>query len=178
MNIKTPHRRSLPFRLSCAALFALLAACSQTVSSALAVEPGRDTECALDGMLLMDFPGPKAQIHHAEGKPDFYCDLLELFTVLLAPEQKRGALTAFVQDMGKTDWDHPRAHWIDARSATYVVGSKKTGSMGPTFASFSSLADAKKFAIDEGGKVLRFDQITLDMASMGGGVVDDTSMSR
>jgi copper chaperone NosL len=178
VNIKTLHGRSLPFRLSCVAVFALLAACSQTVSTAVAIEPGKDTECTLDGMLLMDFPGPKAQIHHAEGKPDFYCDLLELFTALLAPEQKRGALTAFVQDMGKTGWDHPTGNWIDARSATYVVGSKKTGSMGPTFASFSGQADAEKFALAEGGKVLRFDQITLDMASMSGGVVDDTSMSR
>lgn len=178
MNIKTPHRRSLPSRLACVTLFALLAACSQTVSTALAVEPDKDTECTLDGMLLMDFPGPKAQVHHAEGKPDFYCDLLELFTALLAPEQKRGALTAFVQDMGKTSWDHPTGNWIDAKSAIYVVGSKKSGSMGPTFGAFSSAADAEKFARQEGGKVLRFEQITLDMVSMDGGVIDDTSMSR
>lgn len=177
MNINTPHRRSWPSRLSCVALFTLLAACSQTVSTAVAVEPDKETECTLDGMLLLDFPGPKAQIHHAEGKPDFYCDLLELFTALLAPEQKRGALTAFVQDMGKTSWDHPTGNWIDAKSAIYVVGSKKAGSMGPTFASFSGQADAEKFALAEGGKVVRFDQITLEMASMSGGVLHDTSMS-
>ena len=45
--------------------------------------------------------------------------------------------------------------------------------MGPTFASFGSEADAQSFAVRNGGKVLRFDQITIDMASLDGGVIRD-----
>lgn len=167
-----------PFRLvSGLVLLVLLAACSHAVPQAVAQEPTGDTACSLDGMLLQDFAGPKAQIHYAEGKPDFFCDLLELFSALLVPEQKRSVAAAFVQDMGKTDWDHPSANWIPAKSAYYVVGSKKRGSMGPTFGSFSSMQDAEKFVKIEGGKILRFEQITPDMANLGGGVVHDTTMS-
>lgn len=155
----------------------LLGACNRAVPQAVALEPTNETACALDGMLLKDYPGPKAQIHYAEGKPDFFCDLMELFGTVLVPEQKRRVTALFVQDMGKTDWDHPAGNWIDAKTAVYVVGSKKTGSMGPTFGSFSSAQDAEAFAKKEGGKIYRFDQITPDMASMGGGAAQDMKMS-
>ena len=159
-------------------LLAMLPACNRAVQQAAAQEPGSDTSCALDGMVLKDFPGPKAQVHYAEGGPDFYCDLIELFAELLAPEQKRAPVAVFVQDMGKTDWDHPAGNWIDAKTAFYVTGSRKRGSMGPTFGSFSSVQDADKFSQREGGKLMRFDQITPAMVNLTGGVVNDTSMSR
>ena len=169
-------------RLSCKlasglVLLVLLAACTKAVPQAVAQEPTGDTACSLDGMVLQDFAGPKAQIHYAEGKPDFFCDLLEMFTALLVPEQKRLVAATFVQDMGKTDWEHPSANWILAKDAYYVVGSKKRGSMGPTFGSFSNVQDAEKFVKMEGGKVLQFGQITPDMANLGGGVVHDSTMA-
>lgn len=160
-------------------LLALLPACNRAAQQvAVAQEPGSDTACVLDGMVLKDYPGPKGQIHYAEGPPEFYCDLIELFAELLAPEQKRQTAGVFVQDIGKTDWDHPSGNWIDAKTAVYVTGSGKRGSMGPTFGSFSSPQDAEKFAQKEGGRVLRFDQITPEMVNLTGGVVNDTSMSR
>lgn len=175
---RTPIRRFNPGPAAALAMLALLAACSQAVPKALAEEPGAGTACVLDGMLLKDFAGPKAQIHYAEGKPDFFCDLMELFTALRAPEQQRAARAVFVQDMGKTDWDHPSGHWIAAESAIYVAGSAKRGSMGPTFGAFSSMQDAEAFVKKEGGKILRFEQVSADMASLDGGVMHDTAMSR
>ncbi|WP_301101193.1 nitrous oxide reductase accessory protein NosL [Propionivibrio sp.] len=50
---------------------------------------------------------------------------------------------------------YPQGHWIDARSAFYVVGSSRKGSMEPTVASFGAEADAKTFSAQYGGKVLR-----------------------
>jgi copper chaperone NosL len=161
------RRQRLQLGLSLA-LVVLLGACSQAVPKVVAEEPTSDTTCVLDGMLLKDYPGPKAQIHYVEGKPEFFCDLMELFTVTLLPEQKRAVAAMFVQDMGKTDWDHPSANWIDAKTAIYVVGSKKTGSMGPTFGSFSSMQDAEAFVKKEGGRIMRFEQITPEMANPGG----------
>ena len=163
------------------ALLAALAACSNATQKIAAQEPADDTTCSLDGMVLKDFAGPKAQIHYTEGKPDFFCDLPELFGVLLAPEHKRAVAGVFVQDMGKSDWEHPRGNWIDAKSAIYVVGSRKHGSMGPTFGAFSNVQDAEAFVTKEGGKVLRFDQITIDMVGMTGmndmhGDAHDTQM--
>ncbi|WP_420475358.1 nitrous oxide reductase accessory protein NosL [Noviherbaspirillum sp. ST9] len=147
------------------AIVALLAACGKEVVQVAAVEPDQGTACALDGMVLKDYPGPKAQIHYKEGPPEFFCDLVELFGMLLAPEQKRPVAGVFVQDMGKTDWAHPEGHWIDAKAAYYVVGSKKVGSMGATFGSFASLPDAEAFAKMEGGTIHRYEQMTLDMVN-------------
>jgi copper chaperone NosL len=158
------------------ALFAALAACSKTVQQATPQEPGSDTACSLDGMILKDYPGPKAQIHYKEGAPEYFCDLMELFGSLLAPEQKRPVAGAFVQDMGKTAWEHPEGNWIDAKTAIYVIGSKKTGSMGPTFGSFSNVQDAEAFAKKEGGKIVRFEQVNLDMVNVHTGAPDDNSM--
>ena len=160
------------------ALLALLPACDRAMQQAVALEPGSDTVCVLDGMVLKEFPGPKGQVHYAEGAPDFYCDLIELFTALLTPEQKRPPSAEFVQDMGKTDWDHPQGNWIDAKTAFYVTGSRKRGSMGPTFGSFSSQLDADNFAKKEGGQTMRFAQITPDMVNLTGGVAHDATMSR
>ena len=154
------------------AMAAALAACSQTAKNIAAQEPTAETACALDGMVLKDFPGSKAQIQYAEGKPDYYCDLMELFAMLLAPEHKRAVAGVYVQDMGKTDWAHPVGNWIPAKGALYVVGSKKQGSMGPTFGAFSNAQDAAAFAKKEGGKVLPFDQITADMLDTRGALGD------
>lgn len=173
------HRIAIK-QLTGLALLAVLGACSQTPHKVDPLEPGDDTACALDGMVLNDFAGPKAQIHYTEGKPDFFCNLTELFDVVLSPESRRAVAALFVQDMGKTDWDHPRANWIDARTAFYVVGSRKAGSMGPTFGSFANASDADAFAAKEGGKVLRFDQINAAMVKAATGSADtahDTRMN-
>jgi copper chaperone NosL len=158
VNIQTLTRQ-----LTGLAMLAALGACSQAPHKAHPLEPTDDTVCVLDGMALKDAAGPKAQIHYTEGKPDFLCDLNELFDVVRAPESKRTVAAVFVQDMGKADWDHPQGHWIDAKTATYVAGSGKPGSMGPTFGAFASASDAEAFAAREGGKVLRFDQVTAAM---------------
>ena len=159
---------------ACALL--LLAACSRNIVPTAAVEPGDDTACALDGMLLNDFPGPKAQILYAEGKPDFFCDLMDLFATLLMPEQKRRVAALYVQDMGKTGWEHPQGNWIDAKTAVYVTGSKKAGPMGPTLGSFSTMQDAQAFIAREGGSIVRFDQITPALVTKGMHAAHDMTM--
>ena len=113
------ERRALLGLLALTAL-APLAACGERPSGAASVAPveiTRSTSCELDGMLLMDYPGPKGQIHFAGAdKPAFYCDTVEVLNTLLLPEQVRKVDAVYVQDMGKTDWDNPQGAWIDARS--------------------------------------------------------------
>jgi copper chaperone NosL len=48
--------------------------------------------------------------------------------------------------------------------------------MGPTVASFTQEADAKKFAADNGGRVLRFAEVTLAMVDLSGGALHDSKM--
>ncbi len=155
----------------------LLSACNKAdtvVAQPLELTPG--ALCSLDGMPLADYPGSKAQIQYNQGEVDLFCDTIEMFAVYLKPEQQRRVRAMYVQDMAKTDWNQPVGHWIDAKRAFYVAGSKKYGSMGPTLASFANEADARAFAVEHSGKVYRFDQITPDMVVLDGGVIKDHVM--
>lgn len=164
-------RIGLPFVLAI-----VLASCNKPTTPEAPQEITAGTACSLDGMILSEFPGPKAQIHYATGEPDFFCDTLEMFSIYLQPEQKKHITGIYTQDMGKTDWEKPQSNWIDARQAYYVLGSMKTGSMGPTLATFARQPDAENFAKKFGGKVLRFEQVTPDMVDLTGGVVHDERM--
>ena len=153
-----------------------LCACSKPTAPVVPQAITAKTYCSLDSMVLSGFPGPKAQIHYATGSPDFFGDTMEMFSIYLQPEQKKHITGIFTQDMGKTDWENPKDNWIDAKQAYYVLGSQKTGSMGPTIASFSLLHDAENFTKQFGGKVLRFEQVTPEMVDLTGGVINDEYM--
>lgn len=154
----------------------VLVACNKPTVSVSPQEITAGTTCSLDGMTLADFAGPKGQIHYATGEPDFFCDTAELLSIYLRPEQKKRITGIFTQDMGQTDWETPHSHWIDAKLAFYVLGSNKTGSMGPTLATFSTQQDAEKFAKKFGGTVLAFDKITPDMVDLTGSAMHDERM--
>jgi len=154
----------------------LMSGCEQTTVTAQPEELQAGTACSLDGMLLLDYPGPKAQIHYASGETEFFCDTTEMFSMLLQPEQRRKVTAAYTQDMGATEWRKPVGHWIDARTAFYVKDSKLMGSMGPTFAAFAKQTDAEAFIKEQGGKLYRYDEITPEMADLRGGAQHDHNM--
>lgn len=185
MNPDLPIVNRRRLLCGCAGLAGLatlgLAGCGQdSASSAQAQTPAEiqpQSSCSLDGMLLSDYPGPKGQIRFAQvDEVQWFCDTIELLSTLVAPEQVRAVLSAFVQDMAKADWEQPRGHWIDARQAVYVLGSRRKGSMGPTAASFASEADAKAFVDQYGGQALRFAAIKPEMVDLSGGAQQDTRM--
>lgn len=172
---------SLPYRsLVLAAVLGLaLAGCDQSrAPKPLApAEIDAHTTCELDGMLLADYPGPKAQIRYTgQDTPVFFCDTVEMFHTLLLPEQVKAIQAVYVQDMGQADWDQPRGHWMDAKIGIYVLGSKRHGSMGPTIAAFAQEADAQAFAKQWGGKVLRYAEVTPAMVDLSGGALHDSRM--
>lgn len=182
--MKTLDSRAPTRRRQLLALFAVLplglAACGEGPAAAQALIPAEidpASTCDLDGMLLADYPGPKAQIHfEGDAKPHWYCDTVEMFSTLLRPEQVRTVRAVFVQDMGRADWEQPRGHWFDARQGLYVIGSKRHGSMGPTLASFRLEADARAFMARHGGRLVRFAEVTPEMADLGGGSSHDGRM--
>lgn len=159
----------------CCALL-ITTGCGERATTVAPQDITRETVCALDGMLLADYPGPKGQIQYDHAPPDFFCDTMEMISIYLRPEQQKRAIAVFTQDMGRADWSEPRGHWIDAKSAFYVQGSSRQGSMGPTLASFAREEDAQAFVKQYGGKVLRFGEITLDMVALDGGVMRDERM--
>lgn len=173
-----PTRRQLLAGLALLPLHGLLTACSP--KAPVAISPAAfdaATTCDLDGMLLADYPGPKAQIFFGEQtRPVWYCDTVEMFSTLLRPEQVRKVTAVFTQDMELADWEQPRGHWFDARTAFYVVGSARRGSMGPTIAGFRKEDAARRFCDAHGGKVLRFAEVTADMVDLSGGAMHDHRM--
>lgn len=164
----------------CAGLATLsLLGCGQSgdAASTAPAEPGPQVSCSLDGMLLADYPGPKGQIRYAKvAEVQWFCDSMELLATLVAPEQVRPVLSAYVQDMALADWDQPQGHWIDARTAVYVLGSRRHGSMGPTAASFATEAGAQAFVQAHGGRAVRFAEIRPDLVDLSGGALHDTRM--
>ena len=159
----------MKFKRNAAAIAALLllAACGDAARSLAAGEPADDAVCALDGMSLKDYPGPKAQIVFKDGRIDFLCSLSELFEVLFDEDGQRGIAASYVQDMGQAHWSKPRGHWIDASKAFYLIDSRAQGAMGPTIGTFASKEDAQSFAAREGGRVLEYSQVKPDVLKLG-----------
>lgn len=180
MNIARPLPRRQLLLAAALAPLAGLVACSRGEAAATAAAPvdfDPASACDLDGMLLADYPGPKAQIHYVgAAAPVFFCDTVEMFAMLLRPEQARPVRAAYTQDMAVADWERPRGHWFDARTGFYVIGGKLRGSMGPTLASFATEAGAREFAGRHGGRVLAFAAITPEMADLRGGASHDSKM--
>jgi copper chaperone NosL len=51
---------------------------------------------------------------------------------------------------------------MDAKSAYFVLGSRREGAMGSEAVPFSAQKDAEGFQKREGGKILRYGDITLN----------------
>lgn len=148
---------------------ALLSACGgqsdkeAMVHKAVAIEQGE--ECHLCGMIIGNFPGPKGEAYSSTtDNVEKFCSTRDLFSFILQPENKRQIREVYVHDMSKTNWDKPSDEkFIDAREAWFVIGSSKKGAMGKTLGSFSDKADAEVFIQEFGGKLYRFDEITIDI---------------
>lgn len=120
-------------------------------------------ECHVCGMIIARFPGPKGEAYVSRREqPLMFCSTRDLFAWLLQPETAAVVQEIYVHDMAQTNWTHPDdTYLVEARKAWYVVGSTRSGAMGPTLASFSARVDAQAFADQHGGRVLDFDAITL-----------------
>ena len=150
-----------------------LTACSNEESTStiknapIAIESG--DECHLCGMVISEFPGPKGEIF--EGRKSHvrkFCSTRDLMSWYLQPENKPNSKEIYVHDMNRSDWNSPdNEHMINAKDAWFVAGSKMKGAMGPTLGSFAEKDQADKFATKHGGKVLGFDQITIEILNMG-----------
>ena len=122
-------------------------------------------ECHVCGMIIERFPGPKGEAYtEGRDRPLKFCSTRDLFAYLLQPEAQTITRTVYVHDMAGADWTHPPdAALVDAREAWYVAGHPLRGAMGATLASFARHEDAAAFARRYGGRVLPFDEITLEV---------------
>jgi len=155
--------------LSVAVMFAVLLAGCSDPEEQVTEKPGpvhfeSGDECHVCGMAITRFPGPKGEaITAREEKVNKFCSTRDMFSWALQPENAKRDHTLYVHDMAQTDWEHPDdTALIDAREAFFVVGSERTGAMGPTLASFASEESANDFADEFGGEVVQFNDVTMD----------------
>jgi len=116
-------------------------------------------------MTVVNHNGPKGQIILTD-RPQalWFTSVRETIAFTHSPEEPKNIAAIYVNDMSDANWDNPGTdNWIDARSAWYVLHSKRSGGMGAAEAvPFSSKEKATQFAHEQGGEVVDFDSIPLD----------------
>lgn len=141
----------------------LIAGCSKGPGTKpLPIEFDRYHACKVCGMIIVDFPGAKAQIHYKSGKYDAFCSSLDMFLFYLQPDRPTNIIAIYVNDMGKAEHEHPKEHWIEAKDAVYVKGGDIMGAMGEAIVPFSDIKAAEGYITKHGGKIVRFDEVTMD----------------
>lgn len=115
-------------------------------------------------MTVVYHDGPKGQIILSDGKVNWFTSVRDTIAFTLLPEEPKNIAAIYVNDMSQANWDNPgEDNWIDARSAWYVIGSKRVGGMGAAEAvPFSSLDAAQAFTQKHGGEVVAFKAIPAD----------------
>lgn len=146
------------------AVFLCFAGCARQGGQKPApVEFDRTHACAVCGMIVVDFPGAKAQVHYSKGRYDAFCSTLDLFLFWLQPDRPPDIRAVYVNDMGKADTNKPAGHWIDADTAYYVYGGNVMGPMGEALVPFADKKDAEAYLTRHGGRILRFNEVTMDL---------------
>lgn len=169
----TPARRPgaaqwVPALLALAVLALALTACKpgRSVSDVFPEPIQPATTCAVDGMLLMNHPGPKGQIVFNDGTRAFTCDVREVFEALYDPEQAHRIAKAFAQPFDGRDWAVPyKDGWAEVHGLFYVLGSRQMGHMGPTLVPFRERGAAQAFVAQQGGRLLEGSALTAETVS-------------
>jgi copper chaperone NosL len=151
--------------LACAALLGAVGCEKQSAIST--PEPHTLTREASGYYCLMTVVyhnGPKGQIILSDGKINWFTSVRDTIAFTLLPEEPKNIAAIYVNDMSDANWDNPgEDNWIDARSAWYVIDSKRMGGMGaPEAVPFSSQQSAQAFTQKHGGKVVAFKDIPHD----------------
>lgn len=139
-------------------------------ASGLALHAARpvpqDARCPVCGMYPARFGQWAAQLIFRDGGAHFFDSPVDLFMFLAEPGRfdaryPAGAADGIMQQVAALYVsDHGGRGWIDARSATFVAGSRVRGPMrGPDLPAFADAAAAAAFVAREGGKPHAFEHI-------------------
>jgi len=116
------------------------------------------------GMLLSEHPGPKGQIFtRDQPQPFWFASVRDTLAFTLMPEMPKAIIAIYVNDMGRAQsWDQPES-WVDARKASFVIGSNRRGGMGEDeLIPFGDAEAAQRFAAENGGHVVAYAEVPRD----------------
>lgn len=123
------------------------------------VEPSDQDRCVVCNMLPVKYPKHNAQLITDQKKRVQFCSTKCLFKFLGDP-QGHGAASASIGPIWVHDYASGR--FIFGKNAYYVVGSKAMGPMGREAIPFDMKLEGMRFAKENGGRVLKFDMVTLE----------------
>ncbi len=146
----------------------LLAGCTQKeAAKPLPIEFNREHACSVCGMIIVDFPGAKAQIHYKNGNIDTFCCILHMFSFYLQPDRPPNIAAIYVNEILEKGREYPEINWIDAMKAFYVYGGDAVGPHGGGMIPFSDIKYADAYVKEHGGRIVKFDDVTMDMLKLG-----------
>ncbi len=121
------------------------------------VVPSEEDRCGVCNMLPAKYPKNNAQLLTPDKKRFHFCSTQCMFEFVNDPK-KYGATGTGVG----AAWvhDNTSGRFIFGKNAYYVVGSKVLGPMGYEAIPFDLKSDAMAFAKNNGGIVLKFQQVT------------------
>lgn len=153
-----------------ALLFALvLAACGDDRQATAPPPPSPLTAEAIGhycGMAVVEHPGPKGQIH-LTGRPEpiWFSSARDTLAFTMLPEEPKDISAIYVTAMDRaSEWDNPgEGAWVEARGASFVIGSDAKGGMGQQeIVPFSTPEAAQTFTAEHGGQIASFEQVPRD----------------
>lgn len=143
---------------------ALIAACGEGEEAApLPRELTREATGYYCGMIVLDHPGPKAQVFVAgRDDPFWFTSVRDAIAFTMLPEEPKPVAAVYVTDMGRAEsWESPGPGiWVEARKAWFVIESSRRGGMGaPEAVPFAERDAAEDLAGRYGGRVVRFNEV-------------------
>ncbi len=113
-----------------------------------AVGRGEREECRICGMWIDQYQRTAAELIYKDGTKEHTCGVACLFRIL----DDEGVET--FRSITVRDWK--TGNRVDARDATYVLGSRVIPEMIPNIIAFESKTDAEAFQAKEGGELIDF----------------------
>ncbi|MDN5002173.1 nitrous oxide reductase accessory protein NosL [Bradyrhizobium sp. GCM10027634] len=118
------------------------------------------------GMNVLEHPGPKGHIFVASLiEPVWFSSVRDTLAFTQLPDEPKDIQAIYVSDMAKApSWDKPGPdNWVEARKALFVIESRvRSGMGGDEAVPFSDRGAAEKFAAENGGRIVGFDDVPRD----------------
>jgi len=141
------------------ALFLLLLMSTQ-VSAHEQHESQERPSCRVCGMYIDQYQKSAAELVYKNGKKEYSCGV----ACMLRMVDDEGGIDAF-ESVKVHDWVSGEP--VDARTATYVLGSNVIPDMIPNYIAFAKREEAEAFAAKEGGDVIDFNIAYDDISPVG-----------
>jgi copper chaperone NosL len=144
-----------------------LSACGEDPVAPTPVSMTREAVGYYCNMIIVDHPGPKAQIfEEGVATPFWFSSVRDAVFYNTLPGEGTNIVAAYVQDSAAIlDWNNPPADgpWIAISDAIYVINSSRKGGMGANeTVPFTTREGAENFRTEFGGEIVAFSEIPAD----------------